>query len=82
MNYQHIKRFRKGTTAKYHKYLQSDKWKSKAAKYKRRYPICEVCKKNPSEHVHHTNYMRVGGERGWDLIAICAKCHKEKHGIK
>ena len=79
---QHILRYRRMSTAKYHKYLKSPGWKRKALKYKQKYPICEVCRKNKSEHVHHTHYSSVGNEKGFDLIAICSLCHKAKHSIK
>lgn len=65
----------------YADYLKSPKWKEKSAKYKRKFPICEYCRKNKSVHVHHRNYQNVGHEKYWDLIATCEECHKKQHGL-
>lgn len=70
-------------SAKYQTYLYSKKWKVKRrkvlsrAKYK-----CERCKKRQATQVHHLTYKRIFNEKLSDLMAVCAKCHMEIHGIK
>ena len=66
---------------KYYQYLASEKWKKKATKYKTKFPICESCRKNKSEHVHHQTYSATRKERYWDLLALCANCHRDKHNL-
>jgi 5-methylcytosine-specific restriction endonuclease McrA len=69
------------TKVEYWKYLKSEKWIEKSKKYKTKFPICECCRKNKSVNVHHQNYLNVGKEKYWDLIALCRECHMKKHGL-
>ena len=67
----------------YNGYLKSSEWKVKSkAVRKRAKGVCEKCKKNPCEHVHHKTYQNVGNEKMCDLIAVCRKCHSELHDGK
>lgn len=74
--------FLKRKKMKYSEYLNTDHWKKLSLKYKRKFPRCETCMKNKSEHVHHKNYYNLGKEKYWDLISICSQCHKKKHNIE
>lgn len=45
---------------------------------------CVYCGSESNLHVHHTNYKRLGeefleDERIWDLIFLCADCHRRHH---
>jgi nucleoside 2-deoxyribosyltransferase len=42
--------------------------------------ICERCKTNPADQVHHLTYERVKHERISDLRAICRPCHEYLSG--
>ena len=50
---------------------------------------CEDCKALPDWRglvVHHVEHKRMGGSKRLDfldnLIALCARCHAKRHGIK
>jgi 5-methylcytosine-specific restriction endonuclease McrA len=63
----------------YNRYLESNQWKEKAKKVRRRDKYkCRVCGK-PGWVVHHLTYKRVGKERLSDLITLCEHCHKDIH---
>ena len=65
---------------KYHKYLTSDKWKELREKVKKRDNyLCQECKTNKAEEVHHLTYENVFNEKMSDLISVCSDCHKELH---
>jgi hypothetical protein len=68
---------------RYQAYLNSPKWKAKRilvlrrAKYK-----CEKCKRRQATQIHHKTYERVFNEPLSDLLAVCAPCHRQIHGIE
>lgn len=67
----------------YSEYLQTDKWKSKREKVLyRAQGLCEGCRDNPAEEVHHLNYENVGDEFLFQLVALCSECHKRYHEEK
>lgn len=41
--------------------------------------ICEKCKVNKAEHMHHLTYVRVGREWPSDIEHICIVCHGIYH---
>ena len=41
--------------------------------------ICEDCKINPAEHMHHWNYDRKGQELPEDIEHLCVVCHGKHH---
>jgi 5-methylcytosine-specific restriction endonuclease McrA len=65
----------------YREYLLTPHWKQLSSEYKAKFPICEVCRHNPSTQVHHKTYKRLFHEQYWDLIAICESCHRKKHDL-
>ncbi len=66
---------------KYKAYLASREWAVlKRAVHQRSGGICERCKVNPLDHVHHLTYARKYNERIEDLQAQCKPCHDFTHG--
>ena len=69
---------------------QMKQWRNLSAYMRMMHPICQVCEKNVSEHVHHINspfdYGLSEVERlarlldPENLIAVCADCHNALHG--
>ena len=64
---------------RYEAYLDSDEWKEKRQKVLNEEPVCSMCKKSPSIHVHHNSYARLGYEWRRDLTALCYDCHAIHH---
>lgn len=66
---------------KYAAYLCSREWGLlREAVHERADGICERCKKNPIDHVHHLTYARKYEERLSDLQGRCKECHEYGHG--
>lgn len=66
---------------KYAAYLCSREWSErKEAVRKRSDGLCERCKRNPMNAVHHKTYIRKYREPIEDLQAICNPCHEFTHG--
>ncbi len=65
----------------YHEYIQSDEWKYRADRAKKRAGHrCQVC--NSTEKpldTHHRTYERLGCEQDEDLIVLCRNCHTLFH---
>lgn len=69
--------------ARYEEYIQSADWKRRRAKIlKRDGGVCRGCLSRPATQVHHLTYERLGREMAWDLIAVCAKCHRAVHNAE
>jgi hypothetical protein len=65
---------------KYQAYLCSREWsEKKEAVRKRSSGICERCRVNMMDAVHHLTYERKYAERLSDLQAICKACHEFTH---
>jgi len=65
--------------AEYLLYLQSPKWKALREKVIKRYKgKCAVCGQ-PGSETHHINYRRLGRERLYQLLWLCADCHDAWH---
>jgi hypothetical protein len=66
---------------RYQRYLNSREWGVKKEAVRRRAGgVCERCKLNPVDLVHHLTYIRKYDERLEDLQAICQGCHDFIHG--
>ncbi|MBZ9650863.1 HNH endonuclease [Psychroflexus montanilacus] len=66
--------------ALYHIYLASEEWKEKRELVlKRDNNLCQKCKKEDAEDVHHLTYENFGNEKLTELISVCRKCHIEIH---
>jgi hypothetical protein len=64
----------------YNKYLNSDTWKAKAKRIKRKFDFkCALCSSGQNLHTHHRTYQNLGFEKDDDLIALCSDCHSEFH---
>lgn len=44
--------------------------------YLKDHPICEVCKVNKAEHIHHKR-GRIGNNLFKDFLAVCMPCHSK-----
>lgn len=61
-------------------YLQSDVWKERRQKVlEREHYVCEACKEEKANHVHHTTYEHAGREPLFELRALCETCHDDIH---
>lgn len=66
---------------RYHRYLCSREWSVLKGQVKNRSGgICERCRHNRSDAVHHLTYLRKYQERIEDLQDICNPCHEFTHG--
>lgn len=66
---------------KYAAYLCSRQWAVKKREVlERANGLCERCKCNPPENVHHLTYARKYNELLTDLAAWCRECHAFTHG--
>lgn len=66
--------------AKYNNYLQSEEWKLKRNEALiRDNNLCQVCKINSAEEVHHITYINLLNENLEDLLSVCKICHTEIH---
>lgn len=66
---------------KYQAYLASREWALMRNKViARSGGICERCKVNRMDHVHHMTYIRKYNEKPEDLRALCKPCHDFTHG--
>jgi hypothetical protein len=67
---------------KYNRYLCSREWSLKKRQVKSRCNgVCERCKDNLMQHVHHLTYARKYNEKLDDLQGVCKACHDFIHGI-
>jgi HNH endonuclease len=71
---------RKQRQREYRQYLRSEGWKlRRQVALDRAGGFCEDCGARESFEVHHRTYKRKGNERPEDLVAVCRRCHKERH---
>lgn len=64
----------------YAEYMQSDEWKRKRTRIRRRARgWCERCGVNRRYAIHHLTYERLGHEELGDLLAVCQGCHDFLH---
>lgn len=71
---------RKSRFYNYHKYLQSEEWKTiRNQIIERDNGLCLHCKINPAQEVHHKHYNNIYKERLDDLESVCSDCHREIH---
>jgi len=76
MNWQDIE----GDRERYAAYLCSREWSVlKAAVHERSGGVCERCRRNPVDAVHHLTYARKYSELLEDLQGICNPCHEFTH---
>ena len=73
--------------AAYLAYLQSEDWRRKAEKAKKRAGHrCQVCNRGTDQvlqlEAHHRTYEYLGDERPMDITVLCNECHDlfSKHG--
>ena len=72
--------FETSKRGRYIKYLGSDAWKFKRTQaLVRDNYICQACKNNPAEEVHHLTYDTLFDEKLEDLLSVCKACHNQLH---
>lgn len=65
---------------KYRNYLRSRKWKEKRdAVFQRENGICQGCREEAIEHVHHLTYSHIYDEPLFHLVGLCECCHRKIH---
>lgn len=70
-------------TKRYHAHLASNKWQELRGKiWDRESGICEGCRSEPIEHVHHLTYAHMGDEFLFELMGLCFGCHLRVHGVQ
>ena len=76
----HLEYYESERYQRYLKYLNSDAWAKKRDMVLRRDNyLCQACLVNRATQAHHLTYSMLGREPLFDLIAVCAECHKEIH---
>jgi 5-methylcytosine-specific restriction endonuclease McrA len=67
----------------YFDYIYSDEWEAKKKLvFERDNHICQECKKNSAEQVHHLTYKNFKNENLDELISVCVNCHHKIHNIE
>ena len=67
----------------YHVYLASVAWHRKCEEAKARAgQRCQLCAAVEGLEVHHNEYKRLGREEPYDLVVLCAPCHRHHHGVE
>jgi hypothetical protein len=68
------------TQADHTRYIQSARWKGRAAQHLRRHPRC-VCGRRDQLQVHHLSYNHAGegNEPDRDLLTLCRRHHELAH---
>jgi 5-methylcytosine-specific restriction endonuclease McrA len=68
--------------ADYYLYLQSSEWKAKRqAVWERESGLCQGCRAEPIEHVHHSTYSHLFDEPLFQLVGLCENCHRKVHFV-
>lgn len=72
--------FNQKTLINYDDYIKSSTWfaKRKLALERDKF-ICQRCKTNKADHVHHITYANVGHEYLYEIVSVCWHCHKLIH---
>lgn len=65
----------------YPEYLKSDEWRfRREAHLEAAGERCQLCNSDETPlHVHHRTYANRGREKFYDLVVLCAFCHKAFH---
>ena len=67
-------------TEKYHTYLKTPKWREKRSRViDRENGICQGCRMNRIQEVHHLTYDNCGDELLFQLVGLCSDCHSKAH---
>jgi hypothetical protein len=63
----------------YSEYLNSEWWrKRRIDALERDKYICQICG-DEADEVHHMTYINRGNEYLFEIVSLCANCHKEYH---
>jgi len=64
----------------YAEYLASPQWKALRAHVMDRCGgLCEGCRENAAEDVHHLTYQHIRREFAFELVGLCRECHTRWH---
>lgn len=64
----------------YQLHLQSEYWRRmRKLVIERSNGVCEGCRMQGAEHVHHRTYTHFGHEFAFELLALCEDCHRRVH---
>jgi 5-methylcytosine-specific restriction endonuclease McrA len=64
---------------RYTDYMDSDEWKKMRSKILQRdFEKCQICGKK-AEQVHHLTYVHLKNEYHFELVSLCAECHKKEY---
>lgn len=67
---------------KYERYLNTWAWRNRRQiLFWMRGERCEECEREYLLNVHHLTYEHRGYERPWELKILCARCHRDAHGL-
>lgn len=70
-------------TRRYRAHLDSPKWQQLREKvWDRENGLCEGCRGEPIEHVHHLTYANMGDELLFELKGLCLDCHLKVHRVQ
>lgn len=73
-----------GKRSDYAAYIVSHRWRTNAARVRELAVAkgkCRLCAEQGPLEVHHRDYENLGDERDGDLVALCARCHREVTSI-
>ena len=64
----------------YHRYLKTRDWRYKRdLVFERENGLCQGCKSEPIEEVHHLTYIHIFDELLYELVGLCENCHRKAH---
>jgi aspartate ammonia-lyase len=58
--------------------IESEHWKRLKKEVFAMFPLCACCNRR-AQHLHHVTYVHIGRETIWDVVPVCAICHKYIH---
>ncbi|MBB5623736.1 5-methylcytosine-specific restriction endonuclease McrA [Pedobacter cryoconitis] len=75
-----LSNYKNSNAYKYHQYLNSDEWKARRLLVlDRDNNLCQSCKNEKAEDIHHLSYENLYNEPLDDLQALCRECHINLH---
>ena len=64
----------------YQNYLMTPEWREKRSMViDRENGLCQGCRKNRIQEVHHASYQTLGDELLFQLVGLCSPCHRRAH---
>jgi hypothetical protein len=67
----------------YQNYLTTPEWREKRSMViDRENGLCQGCRRNRIQEVHHASYQTLGDELLFQLVGLCSPCHRRAHPDK